>query len=265
MIDLTPQPAAGPLHGRRRGRPPACDTAQRDASILAVAERLFLEQGFRQVSIALVARTAGVATRTIYARFGGKRGMLDKIVEMRSGDRGLMAMLAEPRPGSPVQLHRLAAHAFDYVLSPRMDLLNADVLAARTPRTSGRFHHLYSGLWYDMLSAVLYEGEWKLGMFSVTDTTILADLFIGCLIREYSAIAQCPGGCELPSEIGYQMANKAVRRFFSTVSSSRANMNEELESATRPYGPPSTHATGPSSALPSGYPACVPAPPGEGT
>lgn len=207
----------------RRGRPPACETARRDAYLLDVAEGLFLEHGFSQVSLARLAKSAGVATRTIYARFGNKQGMLERIIERRSGDRGLVKALAEPRLDPVAALRRLAAHAFDHALSTGSKQLSADVLAVRRSRAANGMHALHTGLWYDMLSEILGAGEWRLGGAPVADKSVVADLFIGCLLREHAsgALTVRPwssSGNAPDQATASGLAAKAVQRLLSVAS-----------------------------------------------
>ena len=47
--------------------------------IVAAAQALFLEQGYICTTIEIIAERAGVATSTVYAIFGSKRGILSAI------------------------------------------------------------------------------------------------------------------------------------------------------------------------------------------
>lgn len=60
---------------RSGGRTRSTDVGRRDSHVLEVAERLWLEHGSLNVSLGAIAREARVATRTIYAQFGGKDGI----------------------------------------------------------------------------------------------------------------------------------------------------------------------------------------------
>jgi AcrR family transcriptional regulator len=50
-------------------------------TVFAVAHRLFLERGFAATTVAAVAAEAGVSTETIYASLGGKRGLLEGVIQ----------------------------------------------------------------------------------------------------------------------------------------------------------------------------------------
>ncbi len=50
-------------------------------TVFTAAQRLFLERGFAATTVAAVADEAGVSTETIYASLGGKRGLLEGVIE----------------------------------------------------------------------------------------------------------------------------------------------------------------------------------------
>jgi AcrR family transcriptional regulator len=58
--DLTPP------SGRRRGRPPATDSADTKRAILDAARRLFAERGYGAVTNKDVATAAGITTGALY-------------------------------------------------------------------------------------------------------------------------------------------------------------------------------------------------------
>lgn len=68
----------GPRTGA--GRPRVADIAHRIDHLVACAGNLFLEKGYHNVSLNLIAREAGVAVRTIYLKFGGKPGLFNAVI-----------------------------------------------------------------------------------------------------------------------------------------------------------------------------------------
>ena len=50
-------------------------------TVFAAAHRVFLERGFAATTVAAVAAEAGVSPETIYASLGGKRGLLEGVIE----------------------------------------------------------------------------------------------------------------------------------------------------------------------------------------
>ncbi|HWU65747.1 MAG TPA: helix-turn-helix domain-containing protein, partial [Methylophilus sp.] len=58
------------------GRPKSGTEQERHAQLLEQALELFMTEGFTRTSIARIASTCGVSTRTIYERFGNKDELL---------------------------------------------------------------------------------------------------------------------------------------------------------------------------------------------
>lgn len=68
---------------RKYNSPLRADQArQTRARILDAAYQLFADRGYARTTIAAVADTAGVSPETIYLTFGGKRGLLEGVIEM---------------------------------------------------------------------------------------------------------------------------------------------------------------------------------------
>lgn len=64
-------------------------------SIARAARSLFSERGYAATSIEVVAEEAGVAARTVYAIFGGKKAILAAICEEWLAEAGVMQTVAE--------------------------------------------------------------------------------------------------------------------------------------------------------------------------
>jgi AcrR family transcriptional regulator len=62
------------------GRPRSSDREARLHDLIHTAGRLFLQHGYRNVSLELLAREAHVAVRTIYVKFGGKAGLFNAVL-----------------------------------------------------------------------------------------------------------------------------------------------------------------------------------------
>jgi AcrR family transcriptional regulator len=65
--------------------------------ILTAARRLFAERGYAATSINDIAREAGVAVQTIYARLGSKRGMLLALIDLIDEEAGVDQHAADVR------------------------------------------------------------------------------------------------------------------------------------------------------------------------
>src|SRR6202165_4548623 len=66
---------ARPVRRGAGGRPTREEAVKRDARLLDVATKLFMERGFDGTSIDAVAETAGVSKPTVYARYQDKRDL----------------------------------------------------------------------------------------------------------------------------------------------------------------------------------------------
>ncbi|MBU2888641.1 TetR/AcrR family transcriptional regulator [Celeribacter halophilus] len=65
---------------RRRGRPVQMDHDAREAAILDAAHELMMEQGFDRVTMAGIARRAGMSKRTLYEYFDGQEALLGQVI-----------------------------------------------------------------------------------------------------------------------------------------------------------------------------------------
>ena len=74
------------------------DQTRRD--ILQTARQLFARQGYAATSVADIAREAGVAVQTIYARLGSKRGMLMALIDLIDEEAGVGALVDGIRDAS---------------------------------------------------------------------------------------------------------------------------------------------------------------------
>ncbi len=72
--------ATRPARRGAGGRPTREEAVRRDARLLEVATKLFMERGFESTSIDAVAETAGVSKPTVYARYRDKRDLFTAVL-----------------------------------------------------------------------------------------------------------------------------------------------------------------------------------------
>jgi TetR/AcrR family transcriptional regulator, mexJK operon transcriptional repressor len=87
--------------GRRKkpnqaGRPTATELERRKALVMEVATDLFVSHGFAATSLVDIARSAGVATRTLYQHFGDKEAIFRDVVFARDTAAVLERPAVEP-------------------------------------------------------------------------------------------------------------------------------------------------------------------------
>lgn len=78
---------------RRAGRPKAKELVQRAEDLLAITQSLLLKFGYERTTLNLIAKEAGVSKQTIYAKYGGKPGLMRAVLQGMS-DQSLRQSLA---------------------------------------------------------------------------------------------------------------------------------------------------------------------------
>lgn len=91
---------------RRYHSPLRAEQAQQTRRrVLEAALRLFVDRGYAGTTVAAVASEAGVSAETIYLTLGGKRGLLEGVIERAIAGEGDPAAEEDARWSEPAQLH----------------------------------------------------------------------------------------------------------------------------------------------------------------
>ena len=77
------KPKAKRKRANQAGRPTAAELERRKARVMEVATDLFVTNGYAATSLVDIARSAGVATRTLYQHFGDKEAMFREVIFAR--------------------------------------------------------------------------------------------------------------------------------------------------------------------------------------
>ena len=176
--------ATPPARRRGGGRHSAAALQERERDLLDVAKQLFVRDSYHQVSIATIATTVRVATKTIYDKFGGKHGLLRAIVERDVDDwkRQLEAIEASDAD-IRARLEILACLMLRRALSEQRAHLHADAVAERSPELAELVAPVAAcdRAVLVRLMAELHEcpGGAAIG------PDILGDAFIGCVLGRY--------------------------------------------------------------------------------
>ena len=75
---------AAPNLESRAGRPKAAELEQRADALLAATEALLVKLGYERTTLNAIAKSAGVSKQTIYAKYGGKPGLLRAVLHRMS-------------------------------------------------------------------------------------------------------------------------------------------------------------------------------------
>lgn len=164
------------------GRPSKGDEQQSRDRLLDSALRLFLEQGYGNLSMETIAREARVSLRTIYSQFGGKAGLFGALIR-RCSDQFI---------GSLADDAELEAALFGFARQFLFQITRPDVLRMRAILIgeSPRFPDLATQFYEQGprrtlgLLADFFRRHQQAGHIAEVDPDFLADQFISAVRGE---------------------------------------------------------------------------------
>jgi TetR/AcrR family transcriptional repressor of mexJK operon len=71
------------------GRPTEAEAAQRTARILEISTKLFIDHGYTATTLDEIARSAGVAKKTLYTHYGGKTKIFSAVIRHHVARSGI--------------------------------------------------------------------------------------------------------------------------------------------------------------------------------
>jgi TetR/AcrR family transcriptional repressor of mexJK operon len=179
-----PDPHVAILPARRRGggRHPAAALQERERDLLDVAKQLFVRDSYHQVSIATIATTVRVATKTIYDRFGGKHGLLRAVVERDVGDwRRQVEAVEASGADLRTRLEALACLLLRRALSEQRARLHADAVAERSPELAALVAPV-AACDRELLERLMAELR---ASGATPAPAVLGDAFVGCVLGRH--------------------------------------------------------------------------------
>jgi AcrR family transcriptional regulator len=178
------QAATPPARRRGGGRPSAAAMQERERNLLDVAKQLFVRDSYHQVSIATIATTVRVATKTIYDKFGGKHGLLRAVLE-RDVDDWNRQVEAIEASGADIRarLETLACLMLRRALSEQRAHLHADAVAERSPELAELVAPV-AACDRAMLERLMTELHACPGGAAAAPD-VLGDAFIGCVLGRH--------------------------------------------------------------------------------
>ena len=175
----------GPARRGAGGRPTREEAVRRDARLLDVATRLFMERGFDCTSIDAVAETAGVSKPTVYARYHDKRDLFTAV--LRATIQHWLAPLSAAAEAAKVNpknvettLHDLSRHMLAHASTPEVIMLRR-TLAAQFPELA-KLAHEEGWLRGVRAVAILLEQFADRGQIKIDDPAMAADLFLSLVL-----------------------------------------------------------------------------------
>jgi len=174
-------PQTAPSAPKPRGRIPAEEIAQHEEALLQASLHLFREHGFARVSIDMIARAARVSPKTIYARYGGKKGLFAAVIERMVARPVASLGLLKDAKGDPASALRQVGGAFlDSILEPEKLALHRMMIAeaTRMPELTELFYAQGPAKVTALLASWLRAQD-AAGALRVPDPESSAEVFLG--------------------------------------------------------------------------------------
>jgi TetR/AcrR family transcriptional repressor of mexJK operon len=171
---------------------------KRREEIAAIAERIFLERGFAETTMQLVAARAGASKETLYRHFGNKEELFADIVRRRSaritgGQDGDLDMNGTPRE----VLGKLGLNLLRFVT--RADSLSfyrvVVAEATRAPELGRIFYAQGPARVHHELARYLGRAA-RRGELRCPDPDLAAKLFLGAIVANYQILGLIAPGLE---------------------------------------------------------------------
>ena len=160
--------------------------ARRREEIVAVAEAVFLAQGFTETTMRDVAARAGASKETLYRHFGSKEDLFAEVVRNRARClRGrLEADIERPDPLADV-LRNLGINLLEAMTSPEVSSLLRLVVAEapRDPAIGRIFYALGPERTREQLTEVLEAAQAR-GEFIGDRPALAASIFLGAVVSQ---------------------------------------------------------------------------------
>lgn len=191
---------------------------KRREEIAAVAEHVFLELGFTETTMQIVASRAGASKETLYRHFGSKEGLFSEVVRARAarvygGTEGELCLQGAPREV-----------LLDLGFNLLRLLLNEDpiclfrIVVAEAPRTPelGRIF-FEQGPAQILQQLTLYlEGAARQGLLNCPEPTLAAKLFLGAVVaNRHIMMLVAPGWEPMTEETIRHHVEEAVALFLA--------------------------------------------------
>jgi TetR/AcrR family transcriptional repressor of mexJK operon len=203
------------------GRPTREEAVRRDARLLEVATKLFMERGFDCTSIDAVAEAAGVSKPTVYARYHDKRDLFAAV--LRATIQRWLAPVSAATEAAKVNsksiettLHDLSRHLLAHASRPEVIMLRR-TLAAQAAQFPELAKLAYEEGWLRGLRtiATLLEQFAARGQIKVEDPIMAADLFLSLVLS--TSERQMLHGIAVRPKIQEQRRQAAVKLFLNGV------------------------------------------------
>jgi AcrR family transcriptional regulator len=201
----------GAVRSRGAGRPRREAVAARQDELLRMALEQFLTHGYAHVSLAMVARAARVAMRTIYTKFGGKEGMLAAVIDAeRARHQDELSALGLDQMDLGSRMSRMAHHLAQRSARPELMRLYAMVVAEGSAEALQALYAAGPGQAMAVLQAIFSRPESEGRFRQDLSMEQLCEHFFSCVCGSRAMLLTCPQMPGLRAEQGLSLFLRAV-------------------------------------------------------
>lgn len=159
---------------------------RRREELVDIAEKMFLERGFADTTMQMIAEFAGASKETLYRHFASKELLFAEIVTRKASEvSGPDAAIT--RGGSPERvLSELGIGLLRAILTGQSSCMFRTIIseAVHTPELGDLFYQRGPGLTAERLAGYLGRATER-GELFCKDPTIAARLFLGAVVAQY--------------------------------------------------------------------------------
>jgi AcrR family transcriptional regulator len=203
----------------RAPRGPIPRGARRRGQIAQVAEQVFLQHGFAETTMQMVAWAAGSSKETLYRHFGNKEELFIEVVTSRNNEvrQALDASLESDGP-MPLVLRSVGTALLECMCSPTVAALARMIVneTHRHPALGEAFYAMAPGRTLQKLTLYLAEARTR-GAFTGDDPARAAEIFTGSIVGKFLPVMLfTPNSFAIdPPQIAAHV-NEVVRVFTAT-------------------------------------------------
>jgi AcrR family transcriptional regulator len=181
---------------------------RKECQILQAARAHFLEHGFADTSMDVIARSAGVSKATLYAYFPSKEALFSHLVQTECREKCISLPSPDLVHGIVPALHALCGHFVAHFLTKEQSAFFQTVSAQRWrfPELCQLYFKSGRKIVLDFVAAYLCEAK-ALGLLAFDDADIAADQLLNLVLSDLPFRVAL--GLELRSEAEAERIMKA--------------------------------------------------------
>ncbi|MFF9552279.1 TetR/AcrR family transcriptional regulator [Methylobacterium fujisawaense] len=172
---------------QKAARGPIPRGARRRAEIAQAAEKVFLEHGFAETTMQMVALAAGSSKETLYRHFGSKEDLFIEVVDNRNNEvRQVLDSTLESDGPIPIVLQSVGIALLECMCSPMVVALARMIVneTHRHPALGEAFYAMAPGRTLQKLTGYLAEARTR-GEFTGDDPARAAEIFTGSIMGKF--------------------------------------------------------------------------------